>query len=137
MPKLPLFEGEPLLEDVVDRFKNLFRNPSTPGDMELIDCLLDLHANPVGPMPATLAWHVAELNLISGCVQNMFLSTFDRERLGSYHTRARVDMHRWVLAHAAAAGFLPLPAALVQPEKTPKPLSRQRSCPEEAKRSGG
>jgi hypothetical protein len=108
MPKLPLFENEPLNPEGIVAMRQLFAHPEKGENMALIDDLLDLHANPAESMTERLFWFVAENGLIPGPILRNMLSNSIGYRLEGKRAQMRLEMHQRVLAYAAAAGFLPL-----------------------------
>ena len=114
MPKLPLFQCEPLAGEAIASFRHLFENPEEGGNMDLITDLLDLHRAPNSPITEELAYFVLESGLLrssSSSVQNFMCNTAGRlARPGKQAQMQRQINHR-ILACAAAAGFLPVRAA--------------------------
>lgn len=110
MPKLPLFEGQQVSPAVAAEFRKLLAQKEEPSSMQLISDLLDLHADPSAPMSQALTDFSIELGLIpASYLQNFLYNSLEIKQLSGFRGRMRLELHNWILQHAAAGGFLPAP----------------------------
>jgi hypothetical protein len=124
MPKLPLFEGQALNTDGVSALREVLTYPEVEGNLELIDELLDLHADPRAPMGERLIGLVLNTGIVVGCLANCLANAPHHPPAQGKRGQMLLEMHHWVLAHAEAAGFLPVPKHAATPpaaEPTVKP----------------
>ena len=105
MPKLPLFEGQPLDSDAVAAFRELLNKPEQAANMLVIDSLLDIHNNPESPPSEPLILFVIDSGILGNqLLQNFIFNAQSHDLIGKRATM-RLQINQRVLAHAAAAGF--------------------------------
>ena len=122
MPKFPLFENHALQPAAVETIRRILTNPGTANNMAIIDELLDLHPHPEHRMPPLLTSLMSELDTLN--ISKYWLNNLQdtaTDRLSPFRARLRLEINQWLLAHAAAAGFLPQPCPnpLIQPQLNP------------------
>ncbi len=123
MPKLPLFQDQPLDPDAIEEFRILLTKPETPEDLALIDDLLDLHKNPHTPISERLASCVLDCGLLrSVMLENILCNSVGRPHMWGKTGAIQLQLNQRVLACAAAAGFLPFEMPIQQ-------SSSRHGCP--------
>ena len=106
MPRLPLFQGEPLHPNGIESFRYLFDNPEEGSNMQIITDLLDLSNDPSLPITDDLALFVVS----SGLIRSPVLLSFIGSNVGRVHPPGKrremlLQINERILACAAAAGF--------------------------------
>ena len=118
MPKLPLFQDEPLDLEAIASFRHLLEHPETPGNIDLISDPLNLRNDPHSPISEPLAAFV----ISSGLLRSVMLENFLSNSAGHPHETGKrgamqLQTNQRVLACAAAAGF---PAPQAEPTAPPR-----------------
>lgn len=111
----PFFKHQPLDYGVVDQLRSVLTHPDFGENMDLIDDMLDLHADPCSPMADRLQEYVEQTGFYLRVYQlNSLLAGWVGVQLEHSPERALEEVNQWFLQHAEAAGFLPAPRARTQ-----------------------
>jgi hypothetical protein len=127
MPKLPLFQEDPMNLEAVEYLREVLAHPEISRNAIIIERLEQIAAHPELPMPSRLAEFVCfHLTLIpTSYLINLLLnsSELDPRRVAlqlqnaqggqpSKRNRMIKDFNEWVLRHAIQARFNPPPLTL-------------------------